>query len=147
MMMKQLRVLLADDDDDDRGFFRDIVETAGINVQLSEVNNGAELMKELNRENSLLPDLLFLDLHLPLKNGVECLAEIKASLVQFTLPVIIISSTIMPSMIDQLYEGGAQYCCDKPSGYDAFITLFTRILRLPYEQQRVQPNRENFIFS
>ena len=73
-----IHIILADDDEDDRMFFSDAFEELKINTKVQTCNDGVELMKYLNNEDSILPHVLFLDLNMPMKNGIECLDEIKA---------------------------------------------------------------------
>ena len=72
-MSKQLNVLLADDDPDDRLFFGMAMKTVPISSILSTVDNGEELMLYLSKNIKQLPDVIFLDLNMPRKNGRECL--------------------------------------------------------------------------
>ena len=71
-------ILLADDDQDDCLLFKEALDELAITVQLTAVQNGEELMQLLNKAE-ILPDLMFLDLNMPRKNGMECLFAIKQS--------------------------------------------------------------------
>jgi CheY-like chemotaxis protein len=57
-------------------FFKDALGELPLLTKLSTVANGEQLMEVLN-QTELLPDLLFLDLNMPRKNGFDCLLEIK----------------------------------------------------------------------
>ena len=74
-----LRILLADDDDDDQLFFNDAIEEVKVNTKVAIVNNGVELMDYLNQSDVELQNLIFLDLNMPRKGGIECLKEIKSN--------------------------------------------------------------------
>ena len=77
MSLKQLNILLADDDLDDCLFFKEALEGMPVNTHLTAVHDGEQLMQLLANEKIKLPDILFLDLNMPRKNGFECLTEIK----------------------------------------------------------------------
>lgn len=74
--MKQLNILLADDDVDDRAVFIKALQEVPIPTLLSVVNNGEQLMNYLSLNSNNPPDVLFLDLIMPRKSGLECLTEI-----------------------------------------------------------------------
>ena len=65
-----INICLADDDEDDRLFFTDAFDELKINTKVSTFNDGVALMNYLNNEDSVLPNVLFLDLNMPKKNGV-----------------------------------------------------------------------------
>src|SRR5688500_20391697 len=71
-----IKVLLADDDIDDRYFFEKVLKSLMVNTELATVEDGERLMIYLAENSEKLPDILFLDLNMPKKNGTECLSEI-----------------------------------------------------------------------
>lgn len=72
-------VLLAEDDRDDRFFFNIALKEISISTELTTVYDGEELMMYLSENLENLPDVIFLDINMPRKNGVECLTEIRQS--------------------------------------------------------------------
>lgn len=94
-----LRILLVDDDRIFRFTTKKLLATCGLPVEVIEQPNGQEALnylKEHNQEESGLPDLIFLDLNMPVMNGQEFLAEISKVNVTFKkpLPVCIVSSSL-----------------------------------------------------
>ena len=71
-----LNILYAEDDLEDRNIFEKVLSEIQIPVNHKIVKNGELLMNYLYAADPL-PDLIFLDLSMPLKTGFECLAEIK----------------------------------------------------------------------
>lgn len=143
----RLHLLLADDDADDLDFFRDALHTIPVPVQLTTVNDGAQLMKWLTQTTIPLPDYIFLDLNMPRKNGLQCLTEIKANPALKALPVIILSTASNPAEIDQLYQIGAQFYIQKPNDFGQLIQTIDRFLKMPEEKKVIQPAKEDFIFT
>jgi len=88
MNSKQLNILLAEDDQDDRDFFDKALKEIPIPTHLTTVNEGEKLMEYLYKNSEHLPDVLFLDLNMPRKNGFECLVEIKENEKLKDLPVV-----------------------------------------------------------
>ena len=74
-----LNILLAEDDTDDRFFFDKVLQGIPIDTRLTTVNNGEQLMKYLLENQDQLPDVLFLDINMPRKNGFECVSEIRTN--------------------------------------------------------------------
>jgi CheY-like chemotaxis protein len=56
----------------------------------------------------VLPDVLFLDLNMPCKNGYECLSEIKQNIKLKHLPVIVFTTSCPNESIVMLFKVGAQ---------------------------------------
>jgi CheY-like chemotaxis protein len=93
-----LNILLADDDTDDCLFFEKALNEIPIATHLTIFKDGEELMNYLSENSENLPDLLFLDLNMPRKDGFECLDEIKANIKLKDLPVIIFSPLFKQDM-------------------------------------------------
>lgn len=68
-------IYLADDDEDDRILFLDAVEELNLPISVVQTKDGNELINAL-RNAEHLPEVLFLDINMPCKNGFECLKEI-----------------------------------------------------------------------
>jgi DNA-binding NtrC family response regulator len=96
-----LNIALAEDDTDDCSFFEKALKEIPISTNLIIVHDGEQLMKYLYSNSEHLPDVLFLDLSMPRKNGFECLSEIKES-TQLKDLIVIMLSTSFP--LDRNYE-------------------------------------------
>ena len=72
-------IFLADDDVDDCSLFEDALREVSKETKLTTANDGKELMTKLEDIIPPPPDVIFLDLNMPLMNGYECLAEIRAT--------------------------------------------------------------------
>ncbi len=115
---KQLNILLADDDLDDRTFFERALKEITIDTKLKTVADGEQLMNYLNENIEQLPDVLFLDINMPRKNGYECLAEIKHHEKLKDLAVVMLSTTNEIDKTTQTFKAGANIFIHKPSSYD-----------------------------
>ena len=93
MIKGKTHILLADDDKDDCMLFKDALEELPLSTSLAIVHNGEQLMHFLNTQMATPPNVLFLDLNMPRKNGLECLTEIKLNKNLAQLPVIIFSTS------------------------------------------------------
>ena len=118
-----IRILLADDDKDDRFLFSKALKEIEIQTQLITVHDGEQLTKYLNDKAENIPDVLFLDLNMPRKNGFECLAEIKLNANLKDFPIIMLSTSYPrdknyeQDMITLLTKIGASDFIRKPDDF------------------------------
>ena len=144
--LTRLKILLADDDQDDRTFFKRVVNALAVPALLHVVENGEELMDYLFSNTHDLPDVLFLDLNMPKKNGAECLKEIKANRKLKDLPVVIYSTALPDGSEDCLYEVGAHYYARKTDlpGTQQIVHFIIRQLR---ENKLPRSIKEKFVLT
>ena len=151
-MLKQINsVFLADDDDDDCFLFREALREVALSTKLTILNNGEELMQWLTKAPNQFPDILFLDLNMPRKNGFECLEEIKQNKTLKDLVVVIFSTSLQDDIADKLYTNGAHYFMRKPSTYEELKKLI-QLAMLTIQRSKAaeifsQPHKENFVLS
>lgn len=138
-----LYVLLADDDADDRMIFEEAIQELNLPVVVTTIKDGHELMHYLTRSGIILPQILFLDLNMPLKNGFQCLQEIRSLKAFHEIYMVIYSTTARPADIQMAYDHGASLFIQKPNSYNDLKNLLLKILtsdRLNYS-----PGREDFV--
>jgi len=110
---------MADDDDEDVDIFKDALTDLAYDLNLEVAANGIELMKMLG-ESEVSPELIFLDLNMPLKNGMVCLQEIKANQRWKDVKVIILSTSSHQDQKKAAYDKGADFYMVKSSNYVDF---------------------------
>ena len=132
---------------DDRLFFEDAIEELFTSYKLSTVTDGVELMEVLFDNSEQLPDILFLDINMPRKNGCECLAEIKANDMLKEIPVVIFSTSLDMEIVNKLYENGAHYYIRKPGDFNVLKKVIYQATVLLKEDNINQPERNNFIIQ
>lgn len=142
-----LKLLLADDDTDDCIFFKEALEELSVETELNTVNDGVQLMQYLLLNENRLPDVLYLDMNMPRKNGMECLKEIKSNQKLSHLPVIIFTTSLDSDIVKLLYEYGAQYYIRKPAEFPNLKKILLDSIQLIKEENKEQPAREKFILT
>ncbi|HEV7331820.1 MAG TPA: response regulator [Flavisolibacter sp.] len=130
-MLAITRILLADDDADDRFIFEALLREVAPGISLDFVSNGNDLLALLQH---YIPDLLFLDLEMPYKNGLECLVEIRSHAQLKDLPVVVFSSTTRPANIQTAYEMGAHLFFIKSPKVSVFTEALHAILGLDWSR-------------
>ena len=143
MTHRPLNILLADDDKDDRFFFSLALDALTIPTQLVAVMDGEKLTENAQK----LPDVLFLDLNMPRKNGFECLLEIKANPNLETLPVIIFSTSFEQEVVNLLFQNGAQYFMRKPPEFSQLKKIIQQTVTMITEENLWHPTREHFVLT
>ncbi len=144
MKKNKIRILLADDDNDDCRLFQEALNDLPIETELTTVPNGEQLMELLAKKRKRLPDVLFLDLNMPRKNGFSSLGEIKRNNELDQLPVIIFSTAIEEEKIRQVYKDAAHYYIRKPATFSELKNVIFKVLALIRDKNMPLPTKENF---
>ena len=140
-------IFLADDDEDDRFLFQEALNEIKVPTRLTTVRDGEQLMTVLAAND--LPDMLFLDLNMPRKDGFQCLVEIRQNERFKQLPVIIFSTSFQPDAVDKLYERGAHYYIRKPSNFEHFKKVILQAINLitARTSNAIQPTKSEFVLE
>ncbi len=145
MALNTLNIALADDDEDDRFLFKDAIEEIKIKTKLSLFSDGKELMDYLSLPNVILPEVVFLDLNMPIKNGMQCLKEIRANPKLIDLSVAIYSTSSSEKDIEDTFVYGANIYINKPNTFKELKTVIEKVLQLNWQYQTSALNRDNFL--
>lgn len=116
-MKEHLLVYLVDDDEDDRIFFEEALSEISISNVVMSFSNGVDLIAQLLKSTERLPDMLFIDLNMPLMNGEECIADIRADHRFLDIPIIVYSSYIDYKQLSDLRALGANRLLQKPNTF------------------------------
>jgi len=140
-----INITLADDDEDDRLFFTDAFNELKINTRVTTFNDGVELMNYLNDENSVLPNVLFLDLNMPRKNGIECLLEIKKNERFHDIAIAIYSTSSSDEHVEETFVNGANIYIKKPSDFNTLKKVLSDVVTLNWQYHTSGLNKDNFL--
>lgn len=144
---KQLHIMLVDDDEDDRDNFIEAVNEVDAQVKVSVETDAVNLAKKLSKLADNLPDILFLDLNMPRKNGFECLEEIRNFSNLKSIPVFIYSTSSDPDLIDLTYDKGANLYIQKPQTFRDIKKIMQLILSLKQQDYFPQPPKSKFVLA
>ena len=145
MQSEVIRVMLADDDEDDRLFFREAFEEIKIKTTVTTLNNGIELMEYLNKPDIILPHILFLDLNMPGKTGIDCLREIKANEKLKDIAIAIYSTSSSDEDIEETFVQGANVYIKKPHDFVTLKNILSEVITLNWQYHTNGLNRDNFL--
>jgi chemotaxis family two-component system response regulator Rcp1 len=117
-------ILLVDDSRADVELVRRYLSTGPTAPQLVVAEDGVEalrILREAPSRDRPRPDLILLDLNLPLKDGNQVLAEIKQDPVLRRIPVVVLTSSNAERDIASAYELHANCYLTKPMDIDGFV--------------------------
>jgi len=119
-----VQVLLVEDSPDDADLMREALEEGDLDVCVSLVEDGEAALAFLRREGAYSaaprPDLILLDLRLPLKDGNEVLEEIKADPTLMRIPVVVLTSADSETAFVAAYDRYANCCVAKPLNQEEY---------------------------
>ena len=147
MILNKLNILLADDSVDEHFLFRHTMRSVDTNINIHTVPDGVELMKWLNKPEAIMPDLLFLDLNMPLKNGRESLAEIRKNEKYANLVVLIYSTSDEKKDIDETFALGANLYIRKPQDYSHLEHTLSKLIGMYRDKGIPRFPKSEFVFE
>lgn len=122
-------ILLAEDNIEHCFFFKQALHQVAPEIKYNDVHDGDSLMSLLQ---SFMPDLLFLDLTMPCKNGVQCIKEIREDKAYDSLPIIVFTISAQENAIQAAYGFGANLYFVKPGVYSRLASSLEKILAMDW---------------
>ncbi len=140
-----LHILLADDDESDRLLFKEAFKELKLKTVVQTVNDGKELMDYLKKKDARLPHIVFLDLNMPRKNGLECLIEIKNSEKLKDISIAIYSTSASEKDIEETFYNGANVYIKKPNNFNKLKEVLSKAVSATHLYREPPFNKENFL--
>ena len=122
-------ILLAEDNLTHCFFFKKALHQVAPEIKCNDVHDGDGLMTLLQ---NFIPDLLFLDLDMPCKNGVECIKEIRENKAYDVLPIVVFTISAQENAIQTAYGFGANLYFVKPSDLSQLVGSLQKILLMDW---------------
>ncbi len=121
-MAKEIyHVLIADDSESDRALLKAALRLTPRLQAIAEVSDGTEVIAYLrghagfaDRQKFPLPDLLLLDLKMPLKDGFEVLEWLDSQPFKSSITVVVLTDSMQPEHIKRALDLGADLFQVKP---------------------------------
>jgi len=143
--MKVNLIYLADDDFDDVEFFQEALNEVNSNCQLKSSKNGKELVENLAAAQ-ILPQLVFIDVNMPIMNGLEALEAIRAQERYNNVMVIIHTTSASLTTIELAYNLGANAFVEKPSDFNVLKKMIGGLLARDWESEATL-NETPFVYK
>lgn len=120
--MKKIRCIVVDDESHIRTFMATVLQRVGLEV-VGEASNGEEGLALFEKTR---PDLVVMDVNMPLKNGDEVVEKIKAMAPETR--VVILTSLADMGTISRCLEAGADDYIRKDTPYGELKTLIEELV-------------------
>ena len=127
-------VVLAEDNLEHCFFFKKALKDVAPQVKFADVHDGDKLIELMD---SYIPDLLFLDLGMPCRNGVQCIREIRSHRTYDAVPIIVFSVTSDADAIQTAYASGANLYIIKPEEYSLLKLVLSNILSMDWGNSKL----------
>ena len=125
--LRTFRILLVEDNAADIYLMRKAMKDAGLVVELTIIEDGAEALACARRQGkyagSPIPDLAILDLNLPKAGGAAILQAMRQNKDMSKVPVAITTSTAAPREQAKAEELGIERFITKPADLEAFLQI------------------------
>jgi chemotaxis family two-component system response regulator Rcp1 len=117
--------------------FQELKVPNHVHVAMDGIDAMAYLRHQGRYQNAVLPDLILLDLNLPLKNGREILEEVKNDEDLRHIPVVVLTTSRAEEDVLQAYRLHVNCYLTKPSDLNQFFTLIQEIQRFWFGIARI----------
>ncbi|MFH0799825.1 MAG: response regulator [Pseudomonadota bacterium] len=128
-------ILIAEDDEEDFRLVERAFQESRLSKKIIRVHNGQELIDYLLGNGSAAdsptaprPDLILLDLDMPVKDGREALREIKTNDCLKKIPIVILTASRSEEDIVRSYEQGASSVIRKPLRYSELVRVIRGLI-------------------
>lgn len=137
-------ILLAEDDNDDVVIFEMALKEAGIPYYLRHAENGDVLFVLLKEKQ---PYILFLDIHMPCKDGLSCITEIRKNRDYDNLPVVMYTSEFSNKIVEQSFRSGANLYITKTNTLSELTAKLKKVFSIDWNDYLHYPPQNQFMLS
>ncbi|QSB29107.1 response regulator [Flavobacterium sp. CLA17] len=141
-----VKIILAEDDKDDQELFMEALNATKVPSEVITVENGKELVDTL-KGGEPKPDMIFIDINMPIKGGKEALAEIKSDEELKEIPAVMLSTSNHPKDIEDTFNNGANLFIQKPNSFTGFILILKKVFMLHWSKALINPIKNIFFVS
>jgi DNA-binding response OmpR family regulator len=137
-------VLLAEDDNDDVLSFELAMKEMPFSFILRNAENGDMLFVLLKER---IPDILFLDILMPCRDGVTCIIEIRKNKDYNHMPVIMYTAMNSEEYIENAYKNGANFYLLKSNSINELTVNLKKIFSVDWKNFMYYPPKQQFVLS
>lgn len=143
-MVLEKDILLAEDDRDDVDIFDMALQEMDFPYVMRNAENGEVLFVMLKDR---IPYILFLDIEMPCKDGMACIAEIRKNREYDNLPVIMYTSHLSEKIVEETFRSGANFYLTKTNTFKNLVSNLQKIFAIDWKSYMHYPPQNQFILS
>jgi two-component system, chemotaxis family, response regulator Rcp1 len=140
-----IEILLVEDNPADILLMKEAIAQVNVPHHLHSVADGLHAMSFLRKQgkysSSPRPDIIFLDLNLPVKDGREVLSELKKDPNLRRIPVVVLTTSSREQDIDSAYDLNANCYIVKPIDFEQFCNTVKAIQNFWFTTAKLPSNR------
>tara|TARA_R110000868_G_scaffold380920_4_gene647238 strand:- start:151 stop:591 length:441 start_codon:yes stop_codon:yes gene_type:complete len=130
-LLKITHILLVEDNEGDIILTLEAFEQCNVKTDISVAKNGQEALDFLNKKGDFIdakrPDLILLDINIPIYNGHEVLEKIKSDPVLKKIPVIVLTTSSSKNDLNKAYSNHCNSYVEKPLNIEEFLAAILKI--------------------
>jgi len=137
-------ILLAEDDNDDVVIFETALKELNMPYMMRRAENGDVLFVLLKER---VPYILFLDIHMPCKDGMSCIVEIRKNREYDKLPVVMYTSELSSKIVEESFRNGANLYMTKTTTFSALTEKLKKVFSIDWTDYLHYPPSDQFVLS
>jgi CheY-like chemotaxis protein len=145
MTNSTINILIADDDKDDALLLTEAIQDILPSANCIHVVDGIAALRHI--KTNVEPDLVFLDLNMPLKNGINCLKDISNLDLLPNTPIVIYSTSKNMKDIDEAYKYGASFYIIKPASFKELCKIIKLAITILGKPKGERVDKANFVLK
>lgn len=123
-----MNILLIDDDRDDAELFEEILKEIDSSINFDHIEDSKKCLEKLAAQKNDLPDMIFLDINMPIVSGWQCLDQFKKTQHLKDIPVIMFTTSSQPNEKENALQHGANGFITKPNEYHLLKESLSKII-------------------
>lgn len=139
-----IKILLAEDDRDDLEFFTLAMEDLHEPFELKHAKNGRILFELLEE---WVPDIVFLDIMMPYKDGLSCIREIRKNKKWESMPIVIITAGKSHENVEAFYTNSASFYLIKQYSIRELSNKLKFILSFDWKNMTYYSSKSKFVLD
>ncbi|MDR3681118.1 MAG: response regulator [Flavipsychrobacter sp.] len=137
-------ILLAEDDHEDAVIFDMAMQDLNIPYTLRHAENGDRLFVLLKEK---VPYILFMDIDMPCKDGVSCIAEIRKDRAYDNLPIIMYTAHMYNKLVEECYRNGANLYVTKAYTFSSLTEKLKKVFAIDWADYMHYPPQSQFVVN
>jgi CheY-like chemotaxis protein len=133
-----VQALIADDIEENREVLASILKDIGCEVLTAK--DGAEAVKLYDKNR---PDIVFMDIRMPVKSGVDAIRQLKAEYPREELNIVVISASVLKHEQEQYNDLGCSEVILKPFRLEKVLTVIQKLLEVEFDYEDMESENEN----